>query len=161
MPDRLLDEPSRERLEQIASAGGPKGMPPLIDRAVEADDVWMGEISSLREQPLANVYAALYSSLSMTAHASVSAVGRFVVGGPPQLLVGYAQPLGDRSGPYDIAASLTAVVLVIASKRLGWPPHDEVYAAAMGQPAIGSVDFQRAMHGPHESATSRRSPEAE
>ena len=151
MPSGLLNAESRARLEEIQQAGGPLGMPPLIDRAIEADEVWTQEIALLRDQPLANVYASVYATLSLTAHASVSAVDRVVIGAPPKLLVGFPEPIGEAQGPYDIAASLTAVVLIIASLRLGWPPLEEVYGAAVGKAPDGVVDFRRAMRGPHEN----------
>lgn len=145
MPSHLIEEETRARITAIRGGDGPKGMPPLLDRAIEADVVWTKELDVLSTQPLANVYASLYASLSMTAHASVTAVDRVVVGDPPKLLVGYPEPLGDRSGPYDIACSLAGVVLLIASLRLGWPPEEESYAAAVGEPASGTVDFRRAI----------------
>ena len=145
MPSHLVNEETRARIVAIREADGSKGMPPLLDRAIEADVVWTKELDVLSTQPLANVYASLYASLSMTAHASVTAVDRVVVGEPPSLLVSYPEPLGDRSGPYDIACSLVGVVLLIASRRLGWPPEEDSYAAAVGQPASGTMDFRRAM----------------
>ncbi|MDX6648275.1 MAG: hypothetical protein QOJ97_226 [Solirubrobacteraceae bacterium] len=157
MPSGLLSDASRAHLETLKSQDGPKGMPPLIDRAIEADTVWTTEIPSLRTQPLANVYASLYASLSFATHASATVVDRLVVGDPPQLLVGFAEPLGDSQGPYGIACSLTAIVLIIASLRLGWPPLEDVYSAATGAgPPSGHVTIRRAMG----SADDRDAPSA-
>jgi hypothetical protein len=150
MPSHLVEEAARARIAEIREGDGPKGMPPLLDRAIEADVVWTQELEVLRAQPLANVYASLYASLSMKAHASVSAVNRVVVGDPPRLLVGYPEPMGAEEGPYDIACSLLGIVLLIASRRLGWPPWEESYAAAIGQPATGQVNFRRAMWTPDQ-----------
>lgn len=153
MPSELLGDAAREKVAAIAAGDGPKGMPPLLDRAIEADTVWTDEIPALSEQPLAGLYASLYASLSFAAHASVTAVDRLVAGQPPRLLVGYAKPLGDEEGPYDIACSITVIVLVIAHLRLGWPPLDDVYAAAVGkQPPGGVVDLRRAMRTPERPA---------
>jgi hypothetical protein len=147
MPSHLVDDAVHARIAEINAAGGPKGMPPLFDRAIEADRVWVHELPILREQPLANVYASLYAALSMTAHASVSAVDRVVIGQPPQLLVGALRPLGSERGPYDIACSFVAVVLLMASRRLGWPPEAEVYDAAIGQQS-DVIGVERAI--PHD-----------
>jgi hypothetical protein len=154
MPAALLGDAARARIAEIEAAEGPKGMPPILDRAIQADEVWTKEIPALREQPLANLYAALYTSLSFTAHASVSAVDRFVVGQPPRVMVGYAEPIGDEEGPYDIACSVATVVLVIATLRLGWPPLEDVYAAGgLGKPPpSGVIDFQRTMRTPENAA---------
>ena len=120
-------------------------MPSLLDRAIEADTVWATEIKALADQPFASVYASLYASLSMTAHGSVTAVDRFVVGEAPRLLVGFVAPLGRRTGIYDVSCSLLAIVLVIASRRLGWRHEAEVWDAAVGQPHKGVVEVERAM----------------
>ena len=80
-------------------------------------------------------------------------------------MVGYAEPIGDEQGPYDIACSVATIVLVIASHRLGWPPLEDVYAAGgLGQlPPSGRFDFQRTMRTPEnaaeQDAPSRNRPE--
>ena len=153
MPSELLNDEARAHLAEIDASGGPQGMPNLLDRAVAADGVWTKEIPALAEQPLANIYASLYTSLSHTAHASVTALDRFIVGQPPRLMVGYAEPIADSQGPYDIACSVATVVLIIASLRLGWPPLEDVYAAGMGNPPpSGVVDLQRTMRTPENTA---------
>jgi hypothetical protein len=152
MPAALLGDEARAHLAAIDAAGGPKGMPNLLDRAVAADEVWTKEIPALAEQPLANVYAALYASLSATAHASASAIDRFIVGEPPRLMVGYAEPIANAQGPYDIACSLATVVLLISSLRLGWPPLEDVYAAGAGEPPpTGVISLQRTMRAPENT----------
>jgi hypothetical protein len=106
-------------------------MPPLLDRATQADAVWTNELDIVAQQPLANIYAAVFSSFSFVAHASVTALSRMIIGSPPDLSPGAPAPIGRTAMPvYGLACSLFTDMLLFSSRRLGHPSEEAVRAVA-------------------------------
>jgi len=128
MPTHLMDEAGHQKLEELRAASDAKAMPNLLDMAVGADEVWMKELPSIAQQPLANVYAAVYGSLSFTAHGSITAVGRVATGEPPNVVVGVVS--GHGNPQYGLACSLFTEMLAMHSRRVGWPDEEELWAVA-------------------------------
>lgn len=70
MPSSLAEPQTQARIAAIKDEPGAKGMPPLLDRATQADAVWMRELDVVATQPLANVYAGAFAHFSFSAHAA-------------------------------------------------------------------------------------------
>jgi hypothetical protein len=130
MPSRLIDDDTRQLLEDRGEEVETTTMPSLLDRAVEADARWATEIRALQENPLAGIYASAFASFSFVSHASVTAVSRVVRGGGGNLIVGEPAAWTEATGPYGFSISILVLMLQIASRTLGWPPEDEVMRAA-------------------------------
>jgi hypothetical protein len=103
-----------------------KNMPDLLELAIQADDRWFDEVKAVECTPFAHIYGIGYSDYSFVSHASPTAISR-VVSGAGTLKVG--EPAGETTA-YRISLSVFAVMLVIASHTLGWPPEADVYKAA-------------------------------
>jgi hypothetical protein len=129
LPSALLDDQTRERLEQLKKEQDLKAPPNAFDMAFEADRRWMPEIELVRSSPFAMVYFTLFVGPSFTSHPSVTSVAKMTLGTPPNLVVGAAEPLGVSEMPYGHAMVTLAGVLLIASRVLGWPDEEAVLNA--------------------------------
>jgi hypothetical protein len=121
LPAQLLDEPTRERLEALKADDSIPGLPDTFSMAFAADERWMPEIDLVEHNRFALIYVTLFSGPSFMTHASVSSVGRVVVGTPPNLIVGTPEALGDSETPYAQAYLTMFNMLLVASRALGWP----------------------------------------
>jgi hypothetical protein len=132
MPSHLITEEQRAIItNRRAELHVTSGMPNLLDRAVQADERWADDVLALMDNTLAGIYAFGFVDFSNVSHPSASGVARFAVGDAPHLRVGEAQ-LGrkDATGPYGFSTTIFCLMLVIASRTLGWPPEPEVIEAA-------------------------------
>jgi hypothetical protein len=130
MPSHLISEVMKARIGERRHEAATTAMPPILDRAVEADARWLPEIRALESNPLAGIYASAYASFSFVSHASVTAISRVVVGSGRRLRVGEPAAWTEATGPYGFSISMFVVMLVIASRTLGWPLEDDIYNAA-------------------------------
>jgi hypothetical protein len=126
MPSHLVDPPMKTRMADRRDELKAKNMPDLLELAIQADDRWFDEVKAVDCVPFAHVYGTGYSDYSFVSHASPTAVSR-VVSGAGTLRVG--EPAGETTA-YRMSVSVFAVMLVIASRTLGWPPEADVYKAA-------------------------------
>ncbi len=130
MPPHLISDDMRSRIADRRGEVETGEMPSLLDRAIAADDRWAEEINALKRNPFAGIYASAFASFSFVSHASVTAVSRVVVGGGGRLRVGEPAAWSGATGPYGFSISMFVVMLVIASRVLGWPPENEIYESA-------------------------------
>lgn len=126
MPARLIDDPMKARIAERRDALKTKNLPDLLELAVQADDRWFHEIQAVGAIPFAHLYGIAYADFSFVSHPSPTAVSR-VVTGCGILRVG--EPVGS-SQACNLSVSVFALMLVIASRTLGWPPEPAVYDAA-------------------------------
>ena len=128
LPRGLLDDPTRERLAGLKGDTSVKAPPDALTMAFEADKRWMPGIELVQRNPFALIYFTLFVGPSFLTHPSVSAVGRVVVGTPPDLVVGMPEPLGVSESPYSISLLAFVNMLLVSSRALGWPQEGEIYA---------------------------------
>ena len=126
MPSHLVDPPMQTRMADRRNELKAKNMPDLLELAIQADDRWFDEVKAVGCVPFAHVYGTGYSDHSFVSHASPTAVSR-VVSGAGTLTLG--EPVGETTA-YRMSVLVFAVMLVIASRTLGWPPEADVYKAA-------------------------------
>ena len=81
----------------------------------------MPRIPLINRSPLALLYFLMFTGLSFTTHASVTAVTKIVSGDPPHLTIGYPELLGEGDGPYGLAVIALMDALLISSEVWGWP----------------------------------------
>lgn len=128
-PRRVLDETTRERADALEADASIKQLPDVLQMAYVADQRWMPEIDLVYRNPFASFYFLIFTSSSFTTHASVTSVGKVVVGMPPKLVVGMPEQLSEGAGPYGLSVALVGCVLLVASYGLGIPLADEVVRA--------------------------------
>ena len=132
LPAKMLRAPMRARIA-ATRASGVKEMPPLLDRAVEADLMWAEAFrENLGELPysLAADYVSVYGAYSARAHASVRAVDDVTIQSGEMLKVGALE--SDRRAPWtphSDASKLLMLTLLICARRLGWPAEADVWQA--------------------------------
>lgn len=128
LPYKLLDERTRSRLDVLKADATLKPLPNTFDMAFAADTRWMSEIDLVDRNPFALSYFLGFVGPSFMTHPSVTSIGRVVVGQPPGLVVGLAQPLGLSEAPYSYAFLTTFNMLLVASRALGWPDESALRA---------------------------------
>jgi hypothetical protein len=102
-----------------------KNLPDLLELAIQADDRWFDEVKAVECIPFAHVYG-IGSDYSFVSHPSPTAVSRDVTGDG---ILRVGEPAGATIA-YRLSVSVFAVMLVIASRTLGWPPEAAVYQAS-------------------------------
>jgi hypothetical protein len=128
----LLDEKRAEYQRQVDEL--PAVMPPLLDRAVDADEHWTGRIAGLRGADTTHSYRGLYAIAyrrhSAYDHASVMGLNAVTVDLPRG---GQRVQLEEREsesyGVFGLTTILFAFTLFIGAQTLGWPDRAAAEAA--------------------------------
>lgn len=126
MPSELLCRQMRERVTVRRKIVGSKPMPPLLDRAFQADEYWIDHSPAVRDHPFANQWGLIFSWYSAVAHPSVTAIARVVSSEPGVVTVGKPTSASIESTPYGRANVLFGLMLHVAGRSLRWPTDDEI-----------------------------------
>jgi hypothetical protein len=126
MPSELLCDQMRERIKARREIVGANPMPPLLNRAFEADEYWIDHSGAVRDNPLAHQWGVIFSWYSSVAHPSVTAATRVVSSEAGVVTVGKPTSSSIESTPYGRATVLFGLMLHVAGRSLGWPSDGEI-----------------------------------
>jgi Family of unknown function (DUF5677) len=126
MPSGLIDAPMKSRIAERRNELQAKNLPDLLELAIQADDRWFDVVNAVECIPFAHIYGIGYADYSFVSHPSPTAISRVVTGDG---IVRVGEPAGATTA-HRLSVSVFAVMLVIASRTVGWPPESAVYQAA-------------------------------
>jgi hypothetical protein len=128
---KILPDAKRAEFQHQKDTLGAE-MPPLADRAAQADDHWTGKIEGLRGAHQTHSYRGLYAIAyrrdSAIDHASLMGLNPVTVDlldGSQRIQLEERDP--HEHGVYGRAAVLLAFTLFISSQTLGWPETSRVH----------------------------------
>ena len=128
--------------QEVEKSRNARGMPPLADRARQADEHWSGRVEGLHPGDhllsFRGLYIAVYRLGSQPTHGSIASLLPYIEQHPRRFKV-RARPPDPSVVTYALVSPLLAIALVVAATRLRAVDADRVRAINDAASARGGI----------------------